>query len=66
MQIENPPFSLPAQIAVSGLRLPKPLAIGERALQALEAGAHEVLADEMTKQVKAGLSAAQAVYLAAR
>ena len=34
--------------------------------QALEAGAHEVLADEMTQQVKASLSAEQAVYLAAR
>lgn len=51
-----------------GLEMPKetPEAIVDRALQALEAGAHEVLADEMTKQVKAGLSAEQAVYLAAR
>ena len=51
-----------------GLEMPKstPEAIVERALQALEAGAHEVLADEMTKQVKAGLSAEQAVYLEAR
>lgn len=51
-----------------GLEMPKstPEAIVERALQALEAGAHEVLADELTQQVKAGLSAEQAVYLAAR
>lgn len=51
-----------------GLEMPKstPEAIVERALQALEAGAHEVLADEMAQQVKAGLSATQAVYLAAR
>ena len=51
-----------------GLEMPKemPEAIVERALQALEAGAHEVLADEMTKQVKAGLSAEQAIYLAPR
>ena len=51
-----------------GLEMPKetPEAIVDRALQALEAGAHEVLADEMTKQVKAGLSVDPAVYLAAR
>lgn len=50
------------------LEMPKemPEAIVERALRALEAGAHEVLADEVTRQVKAGLSAEQAVYLAAR
>ena len=51
-----------------GLEMPKetPEAIVDRALQALEAGAHEVLADDMTKQVKAGLSAEPAVYLAPR
>ena len=51
-----------------GIDMPKstPAAIVERTLQALEAGAHEVLADEMTQQVKASLSAEQAVYLAAR
>ncbi len=51
-----------------GIEMPKtkPETIVERALTALEAGAHEVLADEMTLQVKAGLSAEQAVYLAAR
>jgi len=51
-----------------GLEMPKstPEVIVERALQALEAGVHEVLADEMTQQVKASLSAEQAVYLAAR
>ena len=51
-----------------GIEMPKtkPETIAERALTALEAGAHEVLADEMTLQVKGGLSAEQAVYLAAR
>ena len=51
-----------------GLEMPKetPEAIVERALLALEAGTHEVLADEITKQVKAGLSAEQAIYLAPR
>lgn len=51
-----------------GIEMPKatPEAIVERALQALEAGAHEVLADELTKQVKGGLSAEPAVYLGAR
>ncbi len=51
-----------------GIEMPKtkPETIVERALTALEAGAHEVLADEMTQQVKGGLSAEQAVYLAAR
>ena len=36
------------------------------ALDALEAGADEVLADEMTQQVKLGLSAQPGVYLQAR
>ncbi len=51
-----------------GIEMPKtqPETIVERALTALEAGAHEVLADEMTLQVKGGFSAEQAVYLAAR
>lgn len=51
-----------------GLEMPKssPEAIVERTLQALEAGALEVLADDMTQQVKSALSAEQAVYLAAR
>lgn len=51
-----------------GIEMPKtpPQAIVEQALQALEAGAHEVLADDLTRQVKGGLSAEQAVYLAAR
>jgi NAD(P)-dependent dehydrogenase (short-subunit alcohol dehydrogenase family) len=50
-----------------GIELPKstPETIVELALQGLEAGALEVLADELTRQVKAGLSAEQAVYLAA-
>lgn len=51
-----------------GIEMPKtkPETIVERALTALEAGAREVLADEMTQQVKSGLSAEQAMYLAAR
>jgi NAD(P)-dependent dehydrogenase (short-subunit alcohol dehydrogenase family) len=51
-----------------GIEMPKstPEAIVEQALAALEAGASEVLADEMTRQVKRGLGAEPAVYLAAR
>jgi len=37
--------------------------IVKRALDALEAGADEVLADELTQQVKAGLTAARPSYL---
>lgn len=51
-----------------GLDMPKstPEEIVERTLLALEEGAFEVLADDMTQQVKSALSAEQAVYLAAR
>jgi NAD(P)-dependent dehydrogenase (short-subunit alcohol dehydrogenase family) len=51
-----------------GIDMPKstPEAIVARAFDALEAGAEEVLADEMTQQVKQALSADPAVYLAAR
>jgi NAD(P)-dependent dehydrogenase (short-subunit alcohol dehydrogenase family) len=51
-----------------GIDMPKstPQAVVARALDALEAGADEVLADEITLQVKQGLSAEPAVYLAAR
>jgi short-subunit dehydrogenase len=51
-----------------GIDMPKstPEAIVARAFDALEAGADEVLADEMTQQVKQALSAEPAVYLAAR
>lgn len=51
-----------------GLDVPKatPEDIVAQALDGLEAGAEEVLADEMTRQVKRGLSADPAVYLAAR
>lgn len=51
-----------------GIALPKstPEAIVARALDALEAGADEVLADEMTQQVKLGLSAHPGVYLQPR
>lgn len=51
-----------------GLDMPKstPEEIVERTLLALEEGALEVLADDMTQQVKSALSAEQAVYLAAR
>ena len=43
-----------------------PEAVVEQALDALEAGAEEVLADDMTRQVKLGLSAEPPVYLAVR
>lgn len=51
-----------------GIEMPKstPEAIALRALDALEAGAHEVLADDLTRQVKGGLSAEPAIYLGAR
>lgn len=48
-----------------GIDAPKstPEAIVRQALDALEAGEEEVLADEQTRQVKQGLSASPAVYL---
>ncbi len=48
-----------------GFDVPKssPEAIVARALDGLEAGADEVLADELTLQVKQGLAAARPVYL---
>jgi NAD(P)-dependent dehydrogenase (short-subunit alcohol dehydrogenase family) len=48
-----------------GIEMPKatPQAVVSRALDALEAGAEEVLADELTQQVKRGLSADPGVYL---
>jgi NAD(P)-dependent dehydrogenase (short-subunit alcohol dehydrogenase family) len=48
-----------------GIELPKstPAAVVARALDALEAGAEEVLADALTQQVKLGLSADPGVYL---
>ena len=51
-----------------GIDAPKssPEAIVEQALSALEAGAQECLADEITQQVKHSLSTGQAAYLAAR
>lgn len=51
-----------------GLDMPKssPEAIVDRALIALEAGNQEVLADEMTEQVKHSLSTEQPAYLAVR
>lgn len=51
-----------------GIDMPKstPEEIVARALDALEAGADEVLADEITRQVKQGLVAEPAVYLQAR
>ena len=50
-----------------GFDVPKvaPDAVVRTALDALEAGASEVLADEVTGQVHAGLSATPAVYLQA-
>ena len=52
----------------NGIDAPKatPEAIVARALDALEAGAEEVLADEITQQVKMGLSAEPGVYLLPR
>jgi NAD(P)-dependent dehydrogenase (short-subunit alcohol dehydrogenase family) len=49
-----------------GIDMPKlpPELIVERAFDALEAGAEEVLADEATEQVKLGLTAQPPVYLA--
>lgn len=51
-----------------GITAPKstPEEIVARAFDALEAGADEVLADEMTQQVQRGLSARPGVYLQAR
>jgi NAD(P)-dependent dehydrogenase (short-subunit alcohol dehydrogenase family) len=51
-----------------GIDRPKstPDAIVGQALDALEAGAEEVLGDDITRQVKQGLSAEPAVYLSAR
>lgn len=48
-----------------GFDMPKvtPDEVVKRALDALEAGADEVLADEITQQVKRGLSAEPGVYL---
>jgi len=48
-----------------GFDVPKtaPDVVVARALDALQAGADEVLADEITRQVKAGLSAEPGVYL---
>jgi len=50
-----------------GLDFPKssPDVIVRRTLDALEAGAEEVLADDLTRQVKQGLSAEPGVYLVA-
>jgi NAD(P)-dependent dehydrogenase (short-subunit alcohol dehydrogenase family) len=51
----------------AGLDVPKqsPESVAKTALAALEDGASEVLADEMTRQVHRGLSAEPAVYLKA-
>ncbi len=50
----------------NGIDAPKstPEAVVRQAFDALEAGAEEVLADEITRQVKQGLSAQPGVYLA--
>lgn len=52
----------------NGIDAPKstPDAIVARALDALEAGADEVLADEITQQVKQGLSTEPGIYLQSR
>ena len=51
----------------AGMDVPKqsPESVARTALAALEDGASEVLADEMTRQVHRGLSAEPAVYLKA-
>lgn len=51
----------------NGFDVPKvaPADVAKAALDGLEAGKSEVLADEITRQVKAGLTAAQPVYLQA-
>lgn len=52
----------------AGIEAPKssPADIVRRALDALEAGAEEVLADDFTRQVKQGLSAEPGIYLQPR
>jgi short-subunit dehydrogenase len=49
----------------SELTLPKvkPLDVVRQALSAVEAGREEVLADDMTRQVRAGLSDREGIYL---
>ena len=49
----------------SGLTLPKvtPVDVVRQVLNALEAGRDEVLVDDMTRQVKAGLSDEPGIYL---
>jgi NAD(P)-dependent dehydrogenase (short-subunit alcohol dehydrogenase family) len=49
----------------SQLTLPKitPVEVVQQALRAVEAGRDEVLADDMTRQVKAGLSDREGIYL---
>jgi NAD(P)-dependent dehydrogenase (short-subunit alcohol dehydrogenase family) len=49
----------------SGLTLPKvtPVEVVRQVLNALEAGSDEVLVDDMTRQVKAGLSGEPGIYL---
>jgi len=49
----------------SNLTLPKvkPADVVRQVLSALEAGRDEVLADDMTRQVKAGLSDEEGIYL---
>jgi len=51
----------------AGLDVPKqsPGSVAKTALDALEAGASEVLADELTRQVHSGLTASPPVYLKA-
>ena len=53
----------PSQVSLPGVT---PLRLDVNSSADINLGAHEVLADEMTLQVKGSLSAEQAVYLAAR
>ena len=50
-----------------GIDMPKstPESVVRQALDALEAGAEEVLADEATRQVKGSLASERSAYLAA-
>ena len=60
-------FDIYPQNRTRGIEMPKssPDVVVRRALDALEAGADEVLADDITRQVKQGLSAEPGVYLLA-
>ena len=64
-QSARPEYTIQLDTITRGFDMPKvtPDEVVKRALDALEAGADEVLADEITQQVKRGLSAEPGVYL---